>query len=172
MPCPSINLKSYKAEIISLFQNNNSAFIACTLQNKYNLQIKKHMIESCLQEWKIHKWNCMIDYDTVLHAWIKILFFQNGLEKKKLLCALQDERFEITLRTLKDLCLQLDLQHHTNSIEAQQQTDEIIQAIKKELKKETIEKYRKKLLHCHFWSKDFMIAWWVIQFSEACWDWL
>src|SRR5947207_15220887 len=100
----------------------------------------------------------MIDYDTVLHAQIKILFFQNDLEKKKLLCALQDERFEITLRTLKDLHLQLDLQHCTNSIEAQQQTDEIVQAIKKELKKETIEKYRKKLLHHHFQSKDFMIA--------------
>ena len=60
---------------------------------------------------------------------------------------------------MKRLCTQLDLQHHTNSIEAQQQTDKIVQAIEKELKKETIERYRKKLLHCHFQSKDFMIAW-------------
>ena len=42
----------------------------------------------------------------------------------------------------QDLCLRL--------IEAQQQKDEIIQAIEKELKKETIERYEKKLLHCHF----------------------
>ena len=158
MPHPSINLESYKAEIISFFQNNNSVFIACTLQNKYNLQVKKCMIEFCLQEWKIHKWNCMIDYDTVLHAWIKILFFQNDLEKKKLLHALQDEKFEIILRTLKDLHLQLNLQHCTNSIEAQQQTDEIIQAIKKELKKETIEKYEKKLLHCYFRNKNLIVV--------------
>ena len=165
-----INLKSYKTEIIFFFQNNNSVFIAHTLQNKYNLQVKKCMIKSHFQEWKIHKQNHTTDSDIVLHAQIKILFFQNDLEKKELLHALQDERFEITLRNFKHLWHQLDLQCHTNSTEAQQQTDKIIQAIKKELKKEIIEKYEKKLLHCHFQSKDFIITWWIIWFFKACWN--
>ena len=51
MPCPRINLESYKAEIISLFQNNNSAVtIATILENKYDLKIKDHTIEFCLQQ--------------------------------------------------------------------------------------------------------------------------
>ena len=45
------NLKSYKTEIISLFQNNNSAVtIATILENKYDLKIKNHTIESHLQQ--------------------------------------------------------------------------------------------------------------------------
>ena len=45
-----------------------------------------------------------------------------------------------------------------NAIEAQQQADKVIQAILKELEKETIEEYEKELLHHHFWSKGFIIA--------------
>jgi len=75
-----------------------------------------------------------------------------------LLQTLQAERFDITDQTLKRLRTQLGLQHRTNAIEAQQQTDEIIQAIQEELEKEIIERYEKKLLHHHFCSKGFMIA--------------
>ena len=44
-----------------------------------------------------------------------------------------------------------------NFIEAQQQTDKIVQTIEKELKKEIIKKYKKKLLHCHFQNRNFII---------------
>ena len=51
MPRPSINLELYKVEIISLFQDNNTAdLIADILQDKYNLQIEYHTIQSHLQE--------------------------------------------------------------------------------------------------------------------------
>ena len=103
MPRPSINLELYKAEIISLFQDSDSASIAHTLQNKYNLQVREHTIRSHLKKWKIHKRNCTTGSDTILHTWIKILFFENGLEEKELLCALQNEGFEITARNLQDL---------------------------------------------------------------------
>ena len=77
MPHPSIDLESYKAEIISLFQNDNShASIATILQNKYNLKIAERTIRSCLREWVICKQNHTTISDTVLHAQIKILFFQ------------------------------------------------------------------------------------------------
>jgi hypothetical protein len=97
MPCSRKNLKSYKTEIISLFQNNNSAVtIATILENKYDLIVKDCTIESHLQQWRIHKQNHIIIFNTALHAWIKILFFEIDLEDDDMLHALQDERFDIT----------------------------------------------------------------------------
>jgi len=47
----TINLESYKAEIISLFRDDNfSDSIINTLVNKYNLQVAEHMIKSHLQQ--------------------------------------------------------------------------------------------------------------------------
>jgi arginine repressor len=159
MPRSSINLELYKTEIISLFQSDNSYnSIASVLQNKYDLQITGRTIASRLKEWGIRKRNRTTVSDTVLHARIKILFFQVGLEEKELLHALQNEGFEITAGTLKRLRHRLGLQRRTNPIEAQQQTDEIIQAVEEELKKGIIEGYGKELLHRHFRSKGFMIA--------------
>ena len=69
MPRPSIDLESYKTEIISLFQNSNSsASIASLLQNKYNLEVRERTIKSRLQEWGIRKQNCTTTSDTILHA--------------------------------------------------------------------------------------------------------
>src|SRR2546430_1678986 len=101
----SKNLESYKTEIISLFQNNNiSAAIATILKNKYDFEVTDHIIKSHLQSWKIHKQNCMTVFNTALHAQIKILFFEINLEKNEMHHILQNERFEITLRSLKKLC--------------------------------------------------------------------
>ena len=159
MPRPSIDLEPYKAEIISLFEHDNSAAsIATTLQTKHNLKITDCTIKSCLQGWGIHKRNHMTTSDIVLYNWIKILFFQLGLEDKELLQVLQDEGFDVTNRTLKRLRTQLGLRCRTKPIEAEQQADEIVQAIEKELEKGTIEGYGKELLHRHFRSQGFMIA--------------
>ena len=97
MPRPSIDLEPYKAEIISLFEHDNSAAsIATTLQTKHNLKITDCTIKSCLQEQGIRKRNRTTTSDIVLHNQIKILFFQLGLEDKELLQALQAEKFDIT----------------------------------------------------------------------------
>ena len=37
----------------------------------------------------------MINFNTVFHAQIKILFFEIDLENDDMLCVLQDERFDI-----------------------------------------------------------------------------
>ena len=112
--------------------------------------IKNYIIKSHLQQWRICKQNYTTDFNIALHAWIKILFFKINLKNDDILHALQDERFDITDWNMKDVQCQLDLWYHTNFIEAQQQTDKIIQAIEKELKKETIKRYKKKLLYYHF----------------------
>ena len=47
----TIDLESYKAEIISLFRDDNfSDSIVNTLVNKYNLQVAECMIKSHLQQ--------------------------------------------------------------------------------------------------------------------------
>ena len=38
----------------------------------------------------------MINFNTVFHAQIKILFFEIDLENNDMFCALQDEKFDIT----------------------------------------------------------------------------
>ena len=159
MPRPSIDLESYKTEIISLFQNNNSVkIIANILQRKYNLQITDRTIKSRLQEWEIRKRNRTTTSNSLLHTRIKILFFQVGMEEKEMLPALRNEGFEIEARTLRRLRLQLGLRRRTNLIEAQLQVDEVLKGIEEELEKGTIEGYGKELLHRHFRRKGFMIA--------------
>ena len=173
MSCSRKNLKLYKTEIISLFQNNNSAVtIATILENKYDFKIKDCTIESHFQQWRIHKQNHITDFNTAFHAQIKILFFEIDLEDDDMLHALQDERFDIIDWNLKDVWHQLDFWCHMNFIEAQQQMNEIIQAIEKELKKETIKKYEKKLLHYYFQNRNFIIAQWIVWLSEAYSNWL
>ena len=119
------------------------------------------MIKSCLQQWEIYKQNCMTTSNTLLHAWIQILFYQVSLEDKDMLHVLQAEDFDIDDQTLRRLHIQLDL--WCCMMKVQQQTDEIIQKIQEELKQETIERYEKKLLHHHFKSKNLIVAQWVIQ---------
>lgn len=159
MPRPSINLEPYKAEIIFLFQHDNSAdSIASILRDKYNLQVQNRTIRSRLQVWGIRKHNRTTTSDTVLHQRIRILFFQVGLEEKDLLRTLQAEGFEITQRTLYRLRLQLGLRRRTNPIEAQQQVDKIVRKIQTELGQGTIEGYGKELLHRHFRSQGLIVA--------------
>jgi hypothetical protein len=159
MPRPSIDLQSYKTEIISLFQNNNSVkSIVNILQKKYNLQVTDRTIYSRLQEWEIRKHNRTTTSNFLLHTRIKILFFQVGMEEKEMLHALHNEGFDITRRTLRRLRLQLGLRRRTDSIEGQLQVDEILKGIEEELEKGTIEGYGKELLHRHFRRKGFMIA--------------
>lgn len=159
MPRTSINLEPYQAEITSLFLNNNSAAsIANILQNKYNIQVTDRTIESRFQKWGIRKQNRTTSSDTILHARIKVLFYQVGLEEKDMLRTLEAEGFTITSATLKRLRLRLGLRRRMNVVEAQQQIDEIAQEIQKELGQGTIEGYGKELLHRHFRGKGLIVA--------------
>ena len=110
---PIIDLESYKAEIISLFRDDNfSDSIVNTLVNKYNLWVAEHTIKSYLQQWEIHKQNHIITSNTLLHAQIQILFYQVSLEDKDMLHVLQAEDFDIDDWILKRLHVQLDLWYH------------------------------------------------------------
>jgi hypothetical protein len=102
MPRPSINLEPYKAELINLYQNSASIQSLQTfLLDQHGIQLTTHTIESQLQKWGIKKQNHTASSDTVLHAHIRILFFQVGLEEKDLFRVLKAEGFDISPRMLK-----------------------------------------------------------------------
>jgi uncharacterized protein YehS (DUF1456 family) len=102
MPRPSINLEPYKAELINLYQNSASIQSLQTfLLNQHGIQLTTQTIESWLQKWGIKKQNYMASSNIVLHAHIRILFFQVGLEEKDLFHILKAKGFDISPRTLK-----------------------------------------------------------------------
>jgi hypothetical protein len=160
MPRPSINLEPYKAEIIDLFKNNTScSSLAEFLSDQYGVEVQERTIRSRLQTWGIQKQNRTASTNTVLHARIKVLFFQVGLEEKDLFRVLDHEGFNITPRTLKYLRHRLGLFRRTiNPIRAQQQVELVIEELQKELEKGQIEGYGKELLYRHFRRHGFMIA--------------
>ncbi|KAL5362969.1 hypothetical protein BJX96DRAFT_167093 [Aspergillus floccosus] len=82
----AINLEPYRDEIILLYSSSTS---------KYNLQISKRTLKNRLQQWEIRRQDRTITSNSLLHARIRVLFFQVGLEDKELLSVLQKEGFSI-----------------------------------------------------------------------------
>jgi hypothetical protein len=160
MPRPSINLEPYKAEMIELFTNNMSlSSLQEFLSDRYGININQRTIHSRLRAWGVHKQNRTASTDTVLHARIKVLFFQVGLEEKDLHHVLKCEGFDITPQTLKYLRHRLGLFRRTiNPVIAQQQVEAVIEELQKELEKGQIEGYGRRLLHRHFRNHGFMIG--------------
>jgi hypothetical protein len=160
MPRPSINLEPYKAEIIDLFKTNTSvSSLIEFLSDRYNIQVKERTIRSRLQAWGVQKQNRTASSNTILHARIKVLFYQVGLEEKDLLHALQCEGFDLTAHTLKYLRHRLGLFRRTRDpITTQLQVENVIQELQKELEKGQIEGYGKELLYRHFRRHGFTIA--------------
>jgi hypothetical protein len=67
------------------------------------------MIKLCLQIWGVHKVNCIVLKDIVLHARIKVLMYQVGLLEVEILHVLKCEGWDIEACTLKYIQHQLGL---------------------------------------------------------------
>jgi hypothetical protein len=160
MPRPSIDLEPFKAEIIRQFQNDIScALIEEFLYTQYGIDVNQRTIYSRLRAWGISKRDRTAKSDRVLHARIKVLFFQVGLEEKDLLRVLRLEGFDIKPRTLKHVRHYLGLYRRTrNPLVLQQQVETIIEELEKQIKKGQIEGYGKELLHRHIRNQGFIIA--------------
>jgi hypothetical protein len=156
----AIDLEPYRAQIISRYAETNSIqdlieFIA----EQFGIKIRNRTIRSRLQIWGCNKNNCTASTDTNLHARIKILFFQVGLEEKDLLYALKQEGFDLRPRTLKYIRHRLGLFRRTTNLSAaQQQVDSVIGKLEEELNKGQIDGYGRELLHRHFRRHGYMIA--------------
>jgi Clr5 domain len=159
MPRPSINLEPYKAEITQLFQDGmSSRDIAAHIQGRHGISVKERTIKSRLQGWKVRKRNQPSNTDSALCERITALFFECGLEDREMLHVLQDENFDITLRSLGRLRRGLNLHRRESPTQAEQKTPEYKEIIKEELRKGIIIGYGREMLHRHFRSLGVIIA--------------
>ena len=78
------------------------------------------------------------------------LFFEHGLEDKEMLRFLQDEGFDINLRSLGKLRRGLNLHRRENPEQAEQRIPRLQEIIREELAKGIIKGYGKELLYRHF----------------------
>ncbi|KAL4777942.1 hypothetical protein BJX76DRAFT_344544 [Aspergillus varians] len=100
MPRTAIDLEPYKAEIINLYTKNIPCDLIIEQLAAYNITVSKHILCTRLCGWGIQKQNYTVGTDKVLHAWIKVLFYQISLKENKLLEVLQQDGFNISACTL------------------------------------------------------------------------
>lgn len=164
MPRTAIDLEPYKAEIINLYTEN----IPCDsiieqLARSYNITVSERTLRTRLRGWGIQKQNRTVGTNEVLHARIKVLFYQIGLEEDELLEVLQQDGFDISARTLQYLRQKLGLYRRIkNPIAAQAQVDNMLEQLRTELDHGQIEGYGKTLLHTYFRGKGHLMARYVI----------
>jgi hypothetical protein len=100
MPRPSINLEPYREVISDLYQAGTiPGSIVELLANRYGVEVSPRTIKVRLSSWGIQKQNRTASTDTVLHAQIKVLMYQVGLEEDEILHVLQSQG--IQTRTFK-----------------------------------------------------------------------
>ena len=161
MPRPSIDLEPFKAEIIHQFQNDIScAEIEEFLNVQHGIDVNQRTIYSRLRAWGISKRDRTAKSDEVLHARIKVLFFQVGLEEKDLLHVLRLEGFNIKPRTLRHVRYHLGLYRRTtkNPLRLQQQVEVIMKELERQIENGQIEGYGKELLYRHMRNQGFIIG--------------
>jgi hypothetical protein len=156
-----INLEPYKEEIIQLVRDGlSSTNIAAHVRVRHGFTVSERTIKSRLKEWGTRRRNQAqnSNMDSALHDRVKTLFFEYGLEDKEMFRVLQDEGFQISLRSLGKLRRSLNLRRRENPIQAEQRTAELRAMIREELAKGTIAGYGKKLLHRHFRSLGVIVS--------------
>lgn len=117
MPRQQINLEPFRDEIVTLYQHGiSSESISRTLESRYDIQVRERTIQSRLRQWGIRKRHRTTTADEVLHARIKLLFWQNKLTDKAMLKLLRQDGYDISERTLRRLRFQLGL-HARNPVE-------------------------------------------------------
>ena len=155
----AINLDPYKDEILSLYTSRTTVTSILTLlYKKYNIQISKRTLESRLQSWDIQYQNRTLISDPLLHARIRVLFFQVGLEEKELLSVLQTEGYSLSSRTLQYIRTKLGLKRRVRDpIQAQLQREQILEVLQAEAEKRLIQAYGKEMLHRYIRGQGFII---------------
>lgn len=108
MPRPSINLEPHKAEICRLRQSNVPFDdIVHLLAQKHGIKVTARTLKSRFSLWGVTRKNLTATKDTALHARIRVLMYDDGLDDQGILAALQREGFDINARTLKYVRLRL-----------------------------------------------------------------
>jgi hypothetical protein len=154
MPRRPIDLEPYKAEIIRIFQNDSIESVIQYLQHHHQLQAKRTTIKNWLRRWEIRKLNPKVTTDAELHARIKVLFYQVGLEETDMITVLHQDGYAINRRTLRRIRKGLGLvRRAANPALVQQQAECALKSLNEEFNKGIIEGYGKQMLHKHFRSE-------------------
>jgi len=157
----AINLEPYKEEIIQLVRDGlSTSNIAAHVRVRHGITVSERTIKSRLKEWGTRRRNQAQNFntDSALRDRIKALFFEYGLEDKEMFRVLQDEGFQISLRSLGKLRRSLNLHRRENPTQAEQRTSTLKAMIREELAKGTIVGYGKELLHRHFRSLGVIVS--------------
>jgi transposase len=157
---PRVDLEPYKAEVIALHEKKMKGDDICKhLKRQHDIQISPRTLTKRLQHWGVKKKMENYSSNETLHARIKNLFFDVGLGDAEIATVLNEEGYNISLRTLRRLRHQLGIRLRLDSPTGQQeQVQEILEALVEEMDKGTIEGYGKELLHNHFRSKGYVFA--------------
>ncbi|KAL4864173.1 hypothetical protein BDV12DRAFT_205896 [Aspergillus spectabilis] len=124
MPRPRVDLEPYWTEITNLYQTGTHPdTLSEFLDSQYGVK-------------GIQKQNRTASADKILHARIRVLFYQVGLEEKEMLRVLQYEGFEIEAA----------------------QVEEVFAHLRTELSKGQIEGYGRRLLYQHIQSQGYLLA--------------
>lgn len=166
MPRPSINLEPYREEISNLYQTGTIPdSITKLLYNRHGIQVTSRTIKARLSKWGIQKQNRTASTDEVLHARIKVLMYQVGLNEEEILHVLQLEGFNIQARTLKYVRQRQGfLRRTTNTIADQAIVEGVLKQLRTELSSGQIEGYGMRMLYHHFRSQGFLIARYIIKY--------
>ena len=157
MTSSTINLNSYREEVVELFQNNVSTEeIASHLSRNYNIQITFKTVKRRLTLWGVKKqiWN---DDSSQLQARISALFFECCAEDKEILYILKKEGYQISKWSLKNLQQKLELRQQVSHFNWEEADQKLHETIQEELDKDFIEEYRCGFLYYHFCNEMHMV---------------
>ena len=136
---PTSAIDQYKEEILDLFVNDETIeSIAEELLSKYNLKVNRRTIQRRLKEWGFTKRVRIKDTDK-LEKQILVLFYQCGLSDKDMLIVLQEQGYEISLRTLSNFRRKIGLKRRIDPNNLDEVENAIKIAVQNELNDGTIE---------------------------------
>ncbi|RHZ45468.1 Clr5 domain-containing protein [Aspergillus thermomutatus] len=162
----TINLEPYKTEILSLYGNETPLnTILEHIKARHNVEISKRTLESRLKDWGVRRQDHTIGSCSQLHARIRELFFQGGLEDKEILRVLDDDGFSITPRTLRRIRDQLGLTRCLRDpVEQQIQEEQMRQTLVHEAEQGRIQSFGKEILYRHMRGQGYNISRAIVAF--------
>ncbi|OXV10172.1 hypothetical protein Egran_02067, partial [Elaphomyces granulatus] len=114
----------------------SSQNIAAHIRARHGISVAERTIKSRMQEWQVRKRNrAPSNTHSALCDRATTLFFEHGLEDKEMLRFLQDEGFDINLRSLGKLRRGLNLHRRENPGRAEQRIPRLKEITREELAK-------------------------------------
>lgn len=165
MPRQTIDLESYKDEVLELHQEGHAAAqIANYLRDTFQIRVATRTIERRLQSWNVTTKRIKTDDSPELRARIAVLFFQCGCNDEEILLFLKQEGYSIGRWGLIRIRKELGITRRI-SVRDREESDRILlNIVRAELDKGVARGYGRGLLHCHFRTQGHIVS----RFVRCC----